>query len=349
VIPTKNRPARLERSLACVAESASRLRGEHAEILVMDDASSEETRAVAERLAARGAPVRYFAAADYGGRGSRDARNAGVQRARGAVIAFTDDDTECSPEWLAHALARLRREPVLAGLEGAVVPNLARGVDPVRARVVESRTGGAFMTANLIVRRDAFLRVGGVRALRTDAHQHWEIPFRQDTDLGLRLVQEAGPVPFDPGLVVDHPLEDVGLSRHLQTAFFFEVDDAFSRIHPGEFPSLLRHPTARGRIRAATAGVVAVPFLAVRRCRRAAALVIISATAVQVVHMERGIARAGLRRGPFAVASSAVRRLPRSLLWTLVAGFARLLGMVEVRAGLVTVRDDAANGSPRVR
>jgi hypothetical protein len=32
-----------------------------------------------------------------------------------------------------------------------------------------------------------------------------------------------------------------------------------------------------------------------------------------------------------------------------VAGFARLLGMVEVRAGLVTVRDDAANGSPRVR
>ncbi|WP_446220631.1 glycosyltransferase family 2 protein [Micromonospora sp. IBHARD004] len=56
-----------------------------------------------------------------GPRGLSAARNTGVARARGEIVAFLDDDAEAEPDWLARLLPHYRDERVLA-VGGRAVP-----------------------------------------------------------------------------------------------------------------------------------------------------------------------------------------------------------------------------------
>src|SRR5207244_4300719 len=106
-------------------------------------------------------PVRYVRIAEHG---PGNARNVGIRHAVGEVVAFTDDDCEPDPMWLARAHERFAAEDVV-GFEGLVRTDQ---VDRSRYRVVTNHgfVGVGFMTANLFVaigaRRDRRLR----RALR---------------------------------------------------------------------------------------------------------------------------------------------------------------------------------------
>ena len=55
------------------------------------------------------------------GRGRAGARNRGLAEAVGEWIAFTDDDTLPQPDWLAHLVAALERNP--AALVGGKTVN----------------------------------------------------------------------------------------------------------------------------------------------------------------------------------------------------------------------------------
>jgi len=96
VIPTRDRPLKLERCLGA-------LRGE-LEVVVVDDGSVEGER-VARVVGEAGARLVRLE-----GRGPAGARNAGVAAAGGEVVCFTDDDCEPAAGWV-EALAA----PVLAG------------------------------------------------------------------------------------------------------------------------------------------------------------------------------------------------------------------------------------------
>lgn len=92
VIPTRQRPFLLmNRSLPSVlAQSYSNL-----EVVVVVDGPDPETVSVLTELASRDSRVRpVFLSHNMGG---SDARNAGVQAARGEWIAFLDDDDEMLP------------------------------------------------------------------------------------------------------------------------------------------------------------------------------------------------------------------------------------------------------------
>lgn len=86
VIPTRDRPRKLERCLGA-------LRGEF-EIVVVDDGSAD-----GERIAeiARRAGVKLVR---LQGRGPAGARNAGVEATTGEVVCFTDDDCEPAAGWV---------------------------------------------------------------------------------------------------------------------------------------------------------------------------------------------------------------------------------------------------------
>lgn len=97
VVPTRDRPAALERCLAALArQTAPAL-----EVVVVDDASREPdaVRAAVARACPHARVVRGS------GRGPAAARNAGVGAALGAVICFTDDDCVPEPEWAARLRA----------------------------------------------------------------------------------------------------------------------------------------------------------------------------------------------------------------------------------------------------
>ncbi len=108
-----------------------------------------------------------------GAPGVTPTRNLGVQAARGAYIAFLDDDAAADPEWLA-ALMRVGAHENALGVAGAVIPawrtgrprwfpeefdwvvgcgyrGLPRRLAPIRNAIA----------ASMLIRRDVFLEVGG--------------------------------------------------------------------------------------------------------------------------------------------------------------------------------------------
>lgn len=90
------------------------------EVLVVDNNSSDETRAVVEsRRSGYPAPLRYLF---EGRQGKSYALNTGLSHAAGAVIAFTDDDVQVPEEWLAAALEPLDRRHGIAYTGGPVEP-----------------------------------------------------------------------------------------------------------------------------------------------------------------------------------------------------------------------------------
>jgi GT2 family glycosyltransferase len=333
VIPTVGREASLERALTAVARAARRL-DEPVEAIVVDDGNLTHDRVVAQHRVLDGLPITQVKAREEGVSGPAAARNVGVAAASYDLIAFTDDDACCDEQWLEVSVRRLRGDSRIAGLEGAVRVDLGVPIDPVRARIVMNRAGGAYLTASLFVRRTALETVGGFRTLRADG-RGWRIPFREDTDLALRIVRDVGPIPFEPDAFVLHPAEAVDMRRLIRLARYFVVDGAFARLHPEAVPSVRSRPLARLRIRLATAATLLVPGLLHRLSRPPTSFAIVVLGLAVSAQVEVELRSAGVHRGPASVLRDTARRLPRSIVWLLCAGSARLQGEAVVRLGLV--------------
>jgi glycosyltransferase involved in cell wall biosynthesis len=125
VIPTRNRSARVVRAIA----SAQRQTLREIEILVVDDASSDETEAVVKATAADDPRVRVLRQPDRAG--APAARNRGLDERRGEFVAFLDDDDRWLPTKLERQVALLRARPdvVLVGCHHRLI--VEGGGDPV--------------------------------------------------------------------------------------------------------------------------------------------------------------------------------------------------------------------------
>lgn len=133
--------------------------------------------------------------------GSYAARNAALAVARGGVLAFTDADCECAPDWLSRGVAALA-DPAVGVVGGAIVPRPAR---PAAPRLAERYDGffhmrqahyvavmGFAATANCFARRELFERLGPFDArLLSGGDREW---CRRATAAGHRLAYAADAV-----------------------------------------------------------------------------------------------------------------------------------------------------------
>jgi glycosyltransferase involved in cell wall biosynthesis len=103
VIPTQDRAAFLERTLACLVPQT--LPKRHYEVLVVDDASKDDTARVARSFRRR-LPLRYLRRE---ARNAGAARNSGTRKAAGKVVLFLDDECLVRPDFLeAHCRSHER-------------------------------------------------------------------------------------------------------------------------------------------------------------------------------------------------------------------------------------------------
>jgi glycosyltransferase involved in cell wall biosynthesis len=158
VIPAYDRPAMVRRALASVATQTAPPR----EVIVVDDCSTDDTGAVAERLGAR--VVRHDR-----NRGEGGSRNTGLSCATQPWVALLDSDDEWLPDHLATVWA-LREDHVLVagsciGVGGNGAPRVygVPGPRPLALRT-PARLGhpdNCVPPSAALLRRDAALAAGG--------------------------------------------------------------------------------------------------------------------------------------------------------------------------------------------
>ncbi|MGH9627423.1 MAG: glycosyltransferase [Bryobacteraceae bacterium] len=129
IIPTFNRPAKLEQCLQAI--ESIRFSRDGFEVIVVDDGSPQPLDSVAVRFASR-LPVRMIRQANAG---PAAARNAGLAAARGEIAAFTDDDCYPAEDWLEQLQAVFARSPGVA----------------VAGRVVNALPGNVFSNASQLL------------------------------------------------------------------------------------------------------------------------------------------------------------------------------------------------------
>jgi glycosyltransferase involved in cell wall biosynthesis len=207
VLPTRNRSSMLRQALRSALDQA----GVEVEVIVVDEASSDDTQAVLGKIG----DERLTALRNEEPKGPAGARNAAVARARGEWIAFLDDDDVLAP-------GNFRAQLAGAAGSGAVLAYSGRvEVDEAMNAVHQSRPAdpGGLATALLsnnpiggpsgvLVRAEAFDRVG-----RFDEDFH----ALADWDLWVR-VAAAGPA---------HATRDALLAyrRHEQNMMVTRVDE----------------------------------------------------------------------------------------------------------------------------
>ncbi|WP_250628524.1 glycosyltransferase [Pinirhizobacter soli] len=220
LVPSYERPDHLERLFQCLVNQQER----DFDVVVIDQ--SREPWAGRDRdwgftLTYVHTPVR----------GAVKARNAGGELATGRIIAFTDDDCEPTPGWLAAARACFQSSSVI-GVEGRVESD---HMDTPDWRPVSNVgfAGLGFMTANLFAANAAFQHLNGFDLMFDEPH------FREDTDFGWRL-QELGEVPYCEDALVFHPAHRRDSERESSEtrSRFFEKDAILYKKHPARYMTI---------------------------------------------------------------------------------------------------------------
>jgi GT2 family glycosyltransferase len=220
VIPTAHRERYLEPALLDL--DAQDFPPDEYEVVVVDDAEEPTSREVVGRVGA-GSRARIRYVRRDGPRGINAARNTGVRRSTGEIVAFVDDDTRFAPGWLAALACGVERAPRAECFGGpiraALEPGHPRfcGRDDFPITVLDHGPGDRYVDlvfgANFSVRRSAFDRIGffdeGFRTYGGD-----------EVEWILRLRRRDGLVRYVAGAGVEHArfAHDVTVKRMLRGA-----------------------------------------------------------------------------------------------------------------------------------
>jgi glycosyltransferase involved in cell wall biosynthesis len=171
VIPTYNRSALLRSTVNSVLNQYTHVTFE---VIVIDNNSSDDTKNVVDSLIEKHpAKVRYVVERKQG---NAHARNRGIEEARGAIIAFVDDDVTVDKNWLTSLKAILDSQSDLSFAGGKVLPQwngpppswlspdhwaplalLDYGDDELP---ISGKSPRGLLTANIAFRRSVFKETG---------------------------------------------------------------------------------------------------------------------------------------------------------------------------------------------
>jgi glucosyl-dolichyl phosphate glucuronosyltransferase len=232
ILCTYNRCQSLAKTLTGLAAQAFADRIEW-EVLVVDNNSRDRTREVVEDFSLR-----------YPGRfrylfephpGKCHALNAGIQEARGDVLAFTDDDVLIEPLWLRNLTAPLNNGE-WAGAGGRVLPEWSgpvprwllknsRALQYTLALFDQGGEAGELTEPpfgnNMAFRREMFEKYGGFRTNLGPHSAGKGIQRGEDSEFGQRLLSAGERLRYEPSAVVRHWVPEERLQQGYLLAWSF--------------------------------------------------------------------------------------------------------------------------------
>jgi glycosyltransferase involved in cell wall biosynthesis len=161
IIPTYNRPDYLSSAIASVYAQSFK----HFEIVVVDDASTEDARSIVNRY--NDGRIKYIVH-EYR-EGEAGARNTGLANSHGQYIAFLDDDDEWLPQKLQLQHELLSKCPPNVGAVYAAVLCVSGDTGHILRQIIPEKKGYIYddmvgnvvgMPSSMFLRRACFDRVG---------------------------------------------------------------------------------------------------------------------------------------------------------------------------------------------
>ncbi len=236
IVPSHNRAQQLERCLRALC--ALDYPAACLEILVVDDASNDETSTMLQRLMqeceAEGRTLRVVRHTSQ--QGVAKSRNTGAQAAQYDLLAYIDSDCVASSGWLTELVPAFQQADVAA--VGGMIraherqsmlgryedkrSSLFMGVRPQQVSIE-----GPLMylpTANLLVRKEMWQQLGGFAPLT----------FGEDVDFCRRLLATKARVLYLPQGIVYHDYRTKLWSFLKIRASYASAEAALLRLHPEE-------------------------------------------------------------------------------------------------------------------
>lgn len=233
VVPTRNRAALLGRMLAAILSQSFM----HFEVVVIDDGSSDATRAAYDALWAKlDDRFRLIRVGEAGGTaaGPSVTRNIGIAAAHGQIITFCDDDDFWTSDLHLTAMVEVfDSEPdidlYIANQQAVRCNGELERQDwlPVLAEMVRHRQAanrhGYRINIEDLVRAEGFaqLNIVGVRkhlAMAIDGFWN-RTSYEEDRDFFWRAADAARAIFFNPGCVAQHNVPDPMAHNNLSRSF----------------------------------------------------------------------------------------------------------------------------------
>jgi GT2 family glycosyltransferase len=182
------------------------------EIIVVDDGSDDETARVAEGAATRGEMALLRSRRN---RGCPAARNLGMRRARGKIVAFVDADGFAAPSWLSEVVAAFGEDAQIGGIASTVfyddnplVINGAGGTVNRQGWAADLSMNESYEDASIAA--EALYPMGCGMALRREALERVGpfddrmLNYYDDVDYGTRLWRAGYTVAVAADAWIDH-------------------------------------------------------------------------------------------------------------------------------------------------
>lgn len=194
IVAARNAASTLSRCLDALAAQAT----DEIEVIVVDDCSIDETRAVASRY-----PVRLIELSQHAGVSA--ARNRGAEASRGEVLFFIDADVVLAPGGMRRILAKMSRADI-----GALIGSY--DADPDDVSIVSRFKNLAHHYFHQRSQLEATTFWGACGAVRRECfftarefdEERFKVPSIEDIELGSRLINRGVRIVLDPELQVKH-------------------------------------------------------------------------------------------------------------------------------------------------
>jgi len=235
VLCTYNGASSLEATLASFTQLA--VPGELTwEVVLVNNNSSDSTEKIIENFAGTsGLNVQH---AFEPRQGKVFALNTGIRKARGEIIAFTDDDVLLDSGWLVGLESTFARFSCI-GVGGKVVPVLNQP-QPKWLEIEDQQVVGHFdygaepkeinlppIGGNMAFRRAAFEKYGLFRIeLGPDSS---EIGGNEDDEFGRRLLNAGEKIVYSPAAIAYLPIESYRLTKDYFLRWFYSMGKANMR------------------------------------------------------------------------------------------------------------------------
>lgn len=217
------------------------------DVLVVDNNSKDRTREVIEDFCRRYPGRFHYMFVPQQGRSH--ALNAGIQAARGDILAFTDDDVTVEPDWLENLTAPLDDNKwsgtagkISLGIDFSPPRWLAiRGAFDLAGCLAQFNPGDnpaelttAPFGANMAFRKSMFEKYG---TFRTDlGHKGSSLICNEDTEFAERLMADGERLCYVPSAVVSHRVPPERLTKGYFRAWWFAHGRSVARQAGKQFP-----------------------------------------------------------------------------------------------------------------